>query len=155
LVIRDAVGQLYGWAVELGTHPPLLNFLLTNGRVFLAQRAGLELFFSSQKVSCADVGTCQEPDKVCLRFMPALRDALSTVSDGEPVRKVNHMLVASEPIGDEDIWEEIPDGSLIVLGPSMRLRVYAAHAQWLPCPSPPAPRARAVQGPRVRMFAVG
>lgn len=155
LAVRDAVGQLYAWANELGTHPPLLNFLLTNGRVFVAQRAGLELYFSSQKVSCADVGTCLEPDKVCLRFMPALRDALTSVSDGEPVRKVNHMLVASEPIGDEDVWEEIPDGALLALGPAMRLRVYAAHPAWSSCPSPPAPRPRAVPGPRVRMFAAG
>ena len=40
--------------------------------------------------------------------------------------RVNPLLVASEPIGDEDRWEEVPEGHLVSVGDGWRLRVAAA-----------------------------
>jgi hypothetical protein len=37
--------------------------------------------------------------------------------------RVNHLLVSSERIGDEDRWETVPDGTLIVLTEDFRLQM--------------------------------
>jgi predicted glutamine amidotransferase len=40
-----------------------------------------------------------------------------------PHDRVNHLLVASERIGDEDTWEEVPEGAVVTLGEDFRLAV--------------------------------
>jgi len=109
---RSALHEVRKWAAELGADPPILNFLLTNGRDFFAQRAGRELYFATQKILCRDALTCREPEKPCLLAV-------------RPHDRVNHLLVASERIGDEDIWEEVPEGTLLALGDDFRLGKYA------------------------------
>jgi predicted glutamine amidotransferase len=108
-VVRQTLAWVDDAVMGLGERPPALNFLLTNGRIFLANRHGRELWYATQKLHCRDAETCKEPDKVCL-----LRE--------RPSDKVNHLLVASERIGEEDVWEEIPEGGMVVLGEDFRLR---------------------------------
>ena len=108
------------------THPPLVNFILTNGKVFIAQRAGLELYLATQKRTCADLETCDEPDKVC---MMGVMPPLSRLAKSRGRRRCNHLLIASEPIGDEDIWEEVPDGLMVAMDEDFQLSV-------LPPPEP-------------------
>ena len=43
---------------------------------------------------------------------------------GNRIRRCNHLLISSEPIGDDNIWEEIPEGALIVLSNDFRLSMY-------------------------------
>lgn len=88
---------------------PVVNYLLTNGRVFAAQRFGRELYLASQKHSCRDLLTCPAPEKICMNPQ--------RVGD-----RVNHLLVASERIGEEDRWEELPEATLLVLSEDFRLR---------------------------------
>lgn len=140
--LETAIAQLYDWAAAAGLDPPILNFILTNGRVFFAQRAGLELYLASQKISCADFGTCPEPDKVCMDVVRPLSLALRRKRTDRPVRRVNHTLVASEPIGQEDIWEEIPEGALICVDEEFQLWCRPPTASFVKCPSPPAPAPR-------------
>ncbi len=122
-------------------HPPPVNFILTNGRSFFAQRAGLDLYLASQKKRCADFDTCPA-EKLCFRELPSVaRFGQAPLPEGS-VRKVNHLLVASEPIGEEDHWEPIPDGMLLALDEAMELHLYPATARFSLCPSPPAPRGR-------------
>lgn len=91
--------------------PAALNFLLTDGALFLGNRRGRELWFSTQKRHCADALTCPEASKPCLlRERPAQAEV-----------PVNHLLIASEPIGEEDIWEEVPEGQMVLVGPDFRL----------------------------------
>lgn len=92
---------------------PIVNFILTNGAAFAANRMGRELFFATQKLSCRDAETCTWGDKRCLH----------------PNRygdKVSHLLVASEKIGDEDIWEEVPEGTMVLLSEDYRLAFRSA-----------------------------
>ncbi len=138
--LRAALDRLFRWADEIGAPPPIVNFILTNGVVFLAQRAGLELYLATQKITCRDFATCAEPDKVCMDVMPPLALGLR----GGPRRPVNHALVASEPIGEEDIWEEIPEGALIMVDREMALRVLPPTRNFVRCPHPPAPAPRAL-----------
>ena len=101
-VVRDAIDKLYAEVENYDCPAPIVNFILTNGDVFIAMRAGLELYFATQKNRCGDFETCAEPRKVCM----------------EPVRpdnRVNHLIVSSERIGREDIWEELPQGHVVSL----------------------------------------
>lgn len=110
LTLQDAVRTLHQWALE-GQHPaPIVNFLLTNNRVFVANRRGRELFLATQKRFCRDEATCQEVSKVCLIAR-------------RPKDRVNHLIVASERIGDEDHWEELPEGGMAVLTEDFHLKL--------------------------------
>ncbi|MFT6817190.1 MAG: putative glutamine amidotransferase [Myxococcota bacterium] len=102
-VLRAALLALDRRAVDLGLERPILNVLLTDGRCFLAHRAGMPLHLSTQKHFCPDFGTCPEPSKVCM---------LARRPENTPV---NHLLVASETIGEENVWEELEDGTTLVL----------------------------------------
>lgn len=116
-LLTDAVAELRHRAAQAGADRPILNFLLTNGDVFLAHRHGRELYFATQKRVCADAETCVQPRKVCLE-------------PRRPSGPVNHLIVASERIGDTDQWEEVPEGGMVILskdfnltfrGPGLRL----------------------------------
>lgn len=107
-VLAVALRELFATSARLSCPRPVVNFLLTNGRVFVANRAGRELFMASQKKYCRDAATCPA-EKICLEAKRA-------------TDRVNHLLVASERIGDEDHWEEIPDGTLVTLSADFRVR---------------------------------
>jgi predicted glutamine amidotransferase len=124
-VVRTALAALDAEAVRRGHGRPLTNVLLTDGRIFVAHRAGLPLFVSSQKRHCADEKTCSAPEKVCL--MPRRPDS----------GKVNHLLVASEPIGEENRWELIPDGETVALQANFHLEQIPAPPGWTSPPLPP------------------
>ena len=106
-------------AVELGIERPIVNVLLTDGRLFLAHRAGMPLHLSTQKHFCPDFGRCTEPSKVCM---------LARRPEGVPV---NHMLVASERIGAENVWEELEDGSTLILDERFMMHRMGAVEGWV------------------------
>ncbi len=114
-VLVDAMADLRAWTEAAGARAPVVNFLLTNGSVFLAHRDGRELFFATQKSSCRDSETCVEPQKPCLLAE-------------RPHDHVNHLLVASERIGEEDRWEEVPERAIVTLSHDFRLRVWSYAA---------------------------
>lgn len=143
-ILREAISRVYEWARLEGCHPPILNFILTNGQTLFAQRAGLELYLASQKLSCADFYTCAEPNKVCMEKKGAFHSGLDAIPTG-PLRKMNHLLIASEPIGSEDIWEEIPEGMMVAVDAEMNLFLREAPIGFTKCPSPPAPAPRIQQ----------
>ncbi len=106
--LRGAVDALYVEASRIAEDHPIVNFILTNGETFFAMRAGKELYLSTQKVRCSDAETCPEPNKVCLEA-------------ARPGPKVNHLIVSSERIGDEDIWECMDQGQLVWLDAAFQL----------------------------------
>lgn len=130
-VVRRALAALDARCRELGLDRPITNVILTDGRLLLAHRAGMPLFLSTQKRFCPDFATCGEPSKVC---MLGRRPA---------DRPVNHLLVASEPIGDENVWEEVVEGTTVLLDEGFRLTTTAPPTGWEPPPIPeryrPAP----------------
>jgi glutamine amidotransferase len=132
LALRDAVDALYVQAQEQNLAPPILNFVLTNGDVFFAMRAGKELFMATQKNFCGDFETCAEPRKVCMERI-------------RPNPRVNHLIVSSEKIGSEDIWEELPEGNMVVLDAGFRLSTLEAPPHFEECP--PELRSPAIVAP--------
>jgi predicted glutamine amidotransferase len=137
--LRDAVDRLYGWAEERGIDAPIANYILTNGRIFFAQRAGLDLHMATQKLSCRDFDVCAEPNKVCMDAAPALQVPQGDATSGQ-TRPVNHLLVSSEPIGGEDIWEEVPQGAMVVMGTDFRVSLQAGPPRFRVSPRMPLGR---------------
>ncbi len=117
--VRGALQALEAAHAALGLERPLTNLVLTDGRVFVAHRAGMPLLMSTQKLHCRDAPTCPAV-KVCLL---AARPADAPV---------NHLIVASERIAeDENVWEEVPDGATVVLDEGFRLWVLPPPEGWV------------------------
>lgn len=115
---QKALSKVFQWAKELGLEAPKANYILTNGKNLFARRAGLELYLTTQKRFCPEAETCPEANKICLEgIMPKLRV-------GSKYRRCNHLLISSEPIGENNIWEEIPEGVLVALSTDFRLSVF-------------------------------
>ncbi len=136
--LTQALGKVYGWAAEAGVDQPLMNFILTNGRLFFAQRLGINLYLASQKVYCRDYADCTEELKVCMDVARPLEQLWRTGPGGRQQRKVNHLTVASEPIGDESIWEMVPDGALVVVDEGLNLSLHSAPDGFVPGLTPPS-----------------
>lgn len=118
-VVREALLELDAAATALGVLRPIVNVLLTDGRLLVAHRAGMPLFLSTQKRMCADFHLCPEPRKVCMMLVrPAHLPC-------------NHLIVASEPIGErENLWEEVDDGSTVLLDERFLLSSVAPPPRW-------------------------
>lgn len=118
-VVRTALADLDAEAQRRGLERPICNVLLTDGRVLVGHKAGMPLFVSSQKFHCAEFPTCKAP-KWC---MEVVRPANG---------RVNHLLVASEPIAaDENRWEPLQDGTTLALSDDMHLTLLAPEPGWV------------------------
>ena len=112
----DAFGELARWvrditgATEADERESMMNWVLTNGRVWIVSRFNGGLSFSTQKRRCADVDVCPIADKVC--FGPRRKGIRHT-----------HVLFASDPTSPDDIWEEMPNRSLLTVDADLKLRV--------------------------------
>jgi predicted glutamine amidotransferase len=124
--ISEALGRLFSWSTELGIQAPLTNFILTNGRQFFAQQGGIDLWLASQKVFCSDYETCAEPNKICMDVARPLEMLVTEGFGPRPVRMVNHITVASERMGNENIWERIPEGALVALDADFSMSLWPA-----------------------------
>ena len=85
----------------------LLTLLVTNGQVMAAHQGGRELYYSTWKRRCADRDVCPSLSAVC--EAPSLSGS------------VNHMLIASEPLQGENVWEPIGEGDIVGVDWRMRL----------------------------------
>ena len=85
----------------------LLTLMVTDGDTMAATRGGRELFWSSYKNRCADRETC-----------PSLAPECEAPSK---TGFVNHLILSSEPLQGENVWEELEDGD--VVGVDWRMRV--------------------------------
>lgn len=85
----------------------LLTLLASNGSALVATRGGKELFWSTYKERCADRDHCPSLSPEC----------------EAPTQSgfVNHLLLSSEPLGGENIWEELGEDEMIGVDWRMRL----------------------------------
>ena len=128
---RLALSKIFSWCQELNIDAPKANYILTNGHVMFARRAGLELYLSSQKNTCREVLHCKEEDKFCLNsHFPSMH-----LAKKHP-RACKHVLISSEPTGEENIWEEIPDGGLVSVDEHLMMRLHEGPQPfWVTWPS--------------------
>lgn len=104
--LRETVAQVRALADGEGARS-LLTLLVTNGQVMAAHQGGKELYFSTWKRRCADRDVCPSLSAVC---------EAPSVSGS-----VNHMLIASEPLQGENVWEPLAEGEIIGVDWRMRL----------------------------------
>ncbi len=92
--------------------PALLTFLLSNGSTMLGYHGGEELVFSTWKKSCDERDSCAFFSHEC----------------ENPVNKgaINHLLVSSEPISREDIWQPLGLGEGFCLDDQMKMHYFSA-----------------------------
>ena len=116
--IEDALGDLLGWLRDLceatgaDDAEAIMNFILTDGRILIANRYNGQLSFSTQKKRCADYDICPVVNKVC--FGPRRIGVSHT-----------HVLIASDPTSPDDIWEEVPNRGMVLVDNELRLSVRA------------------------------
>ena len=99
---------------------------------------GIKLYLDRQKVFCRDYADWTEELKVCMDVARPLEQLWRTGPGGRQHRKVNHLTVASEPIGDESIWEMVPDGALVVVDEALNLTLHSAPQGFIPGLTPPS-----------------
>ncbi len=92
---------------EDGGERSLLTMLATNGNTRAATHGGKELHWSTYKNRCADRDVCPSFAEEC----------------EAPTKTgfVNHLIVTSEPLGGENIWNEMHEGQVVGVDWRMKL----------------------------------
>ena len=90
-----------------GEKPCLLTFMLTDGTLFVATQGGKELFLSTYKTRCSERDAC-----------PSLAAECEAPSE---TGYVNHLILSSEPLQGDNVWEELSEGD--VVGVDHRMKV--------------------------------
>ncbi len=83
-----------------------LTFILTNGKYFVAFNGGQPLYYTTHKAKCPESDTCEHYEYSCE----------NQVSNG----RVNHLIVSSEPLNNENIWFETKPGTLLYMDELMK-----------------------------------
>ncbi|MEM1347722.1 MAG: class II glutamine amidotransferase [Myxococcota bacterium] len=86
----------------------LLSFVLTNGDLMLAHHGGKDLLYSTHKVCCPERDVCPSFSGSCE----------AAVGSGEVV---NHLVISSEELHGENVWEPMSAGEIIGVDARMRL----------------------------------
>jgi glutamine amidotransferase len=111
--LREAVLSVRAIADRAGDDKrALLTLVVTNGQVMAAHQGGKELHYSTWKRRCADRDVCPSLSAVC---------EAPTVTG-----RVNHLLIASEPLQGENVWQALPEGTVIGVDWRMKLLINAA-----------------------------
>lgn len=83
-----------------------LSFILTNGKYFLAFNGGQPLHYTTHKTKCPERQTCEYLEHSCE----------NQVSNG----RVNHLIISSEPLNNENVWYETKPGNLLYMDELMK-----------------------------------
>lgn len=99
VALRQTVDKIVAFA-ETDERACKLSFLLSNGRILIGYRRKIELFYSTHKTRCPERETCHAYEQLlCER----------EVTDGI----VKHLIIASEVISGDNVWNELADGEYV------------------------------------------
>jgi len=118
--VREAVAEiseLVGPFHEDSAGPPdltYLTFVLTNGQAMLAHQGGKELYVSTHKHHCPERDTCSYFAPECER--PAAHGFVS------------HLVLSSEPLHGDNVWEAMRPGEMIGTDVRMQLQRFPANS---------------------------
>ena len=93
-------------------HHSLLTVIVTDGEVMVAHQGGKELHWSTHKLHCPEQGGCPHFGGSCL----------NAVASGA----VNHLIVSSEPLQGENVWNTMAEGEIVGVDHAMRLHRFPA-----------------------------
>ncbi len=92
---------------ESAEHPSLLTFMVTDGKCLIAVQGGKPLYYSTFKKRCPERNDCQSYSAEC----------------EAPTKSgfVNHLIVSSEQLQGENVWEELSPGDIIAVDHRMQV----------------------------------
>jgi len=106
-------------AVQPDGKANLTTCIVTDGTTMVAHQGGKELFLSTYKKRCSDRESCASLAPHC--------EAPTTTG------RVNHLVLSSEPLHGENVWEPLASGEMVGVDVRMRLeRRRAAGPRRLP-----------------------
>jgi glutamine amidotransferase len=91
----------------------LLTCLATDGHTLVAAQGGKELYLSTYKTRCSDREHCPSLSAEC--------EAPTATGF------VNHLILSSEPLKGENVWEELSPGDIV--GVDWRMQVLRSHLE--------------------------
>ncbi len=100
------------------TAPCELTVIVTDGETLVATHGGRGLFLSTYKRRCPDRDEC-----------PSLSGACEAPTE---VGHVNHLILSSEPLQGENVWEPLNPGDMV--GVDWRMRLMRSHVDQLRLP---------------------
>jgi predicted glutamine amidotransferase len=110
-VLRECLGRVAAWACESVPHPRLgLNVLLTDGSRMIGSRWLRTLYALRRGERRAEGGGCRSCGGAHAR-------------EPVPAGGYRALVVASEPLGGDEPWEEVPERSVYEVTPAFGLRV--------------------------------
>lgn len=96
---------------DTSEHRALLTLMITDGERLVAVHGGRQLFFSTHKKRCSDRDACPSLSAVCEK----------PTTTGF----VNHLIVSSERLQGENVWQELAEDDMI--GVDEHMRVVRGH----------------------------
>jgi predicted glutamine amidotransferase len=105
--IQEIVGPYNPLAIP-NQDETYLTFILTNGSWMFAFQGGQQLFFSTHKKQCREQETCE-------KFAP------NCINPSGQKDQVNHLIISSEPLQGENVWNEMQPGDFVYVDQHMRL----------------------------------
>ena len=117
--VRETVAEVIGLTGEPcldDAGPPdrtYLTFVLTNGRTMVAHQGGKQLYYTTHKRRCPDRGHCPS-------FGPECEKA------SERGGFVKHLVVASEPLQGDNVWNPLRPYEVVGVDWSMKLELSSA-----------------------------
>jgi len=106
-------------AVQPDGKANLMTCIVTDGTTMVAHQGGKELFLSTYKKRCSDRESCASLAPHC--------EAPTTTG------RVNHLVLSSEPLHGENVWEPLAPGEMVGVDVRMKLeRRSAAGPRRLP-----------------------
>jgi glutamine amidotransferase len=112
--VRETVTQVREVADRPGARC-LLTLLITDGELLIAHHGGKDLTYSTHKVACPERASCS--------YLAAACEAPVTTGSA-----VNHLLVSSEPLLGENVWNRLTEGEIVAVDPFLRFHHFAPPA---------------------------
>lgn len=113
----DTIREINTLGVNVGIDKPhKLNVIVSNGKVMLASRFGNSLYYAvrSNKLQ-GDVKLYKDNTNLKLRF--------DSSGDTHSKTKNESVMIASEPINQEDKWLEMPEQSVILINENIGISI--------------------------------
>jgi glutamine amidotransferase len=95
-----------------GNKENFLTFILTDGKAMIAFHGGQKVYYSTHKQRCPERDTCPFLDHSCEN--PIIKNQ----------SKVNHLLISSEPLQNENVWSPFKLGQMVAVDHQLH---YSTH----------------------------
>jgi glutamine amidotransferase len=112
--LRETVAKVRGLS-DTSESRALLTLLVTNGETMAAHQGGKELYYSTWKRRCADRHVCPSLSASCESRTIAGR--------------VNHLVIASEPLQGDNVWEPLSEGDIVGVDARMGFALERVEAE--------------------------